>query len=789
MTWTISYRLLLLVAVPGLVLATGGGIAGWTYLSELAHLERTAEARFEEAANRLAADVSTELSRPVPAVEYLAAGLGGGWIGDDDDAMAARLASMLMTHPDVSWFSVARPDGRFLGVYRTAEGRLRLNRSELRDGRTHLVELERAEGEGWRPHRVADDTGYDPRTRDFYQLAAAAPGHVWTPPYVFYEQAVPGITCAQAARGPDGALRAVVTADFDLNRLTALVARAGASPAARTFLFTADGTLLAHPSARVVVTSGQGAKGELLRVTMAPDPATRAFALAVGRPSEDDPPRTFSLDADGERYYAGRATFSPDAGLTWVVGSLSPASAVLGGLQASLRRSLAVVGVGVILALALGLFLSDRIARPLALLSAELARLGGRRAAPGKAATSRFAELAGLEDVLGSLQAEEALLAVAREIQLGMVPRDVAVALGGVVDAAARLVPAKEVGGDLYVTLPLGPERVLVALGDVSGKGVPAALFMAMASTLLRTLGREGPAPEVLIARVNDELSRDNPSCTFLTLIVAVVDVATGIVTFANGGHCPPVVTRPGAPARLVEGEQGTALGLEPGLTFARQRVRLAPGDALVLYSDGVTEAFDPQAALFGDERLLAALTDPSPLTARSLADRLLAAVGAHAAGAPQSDDIAVLVLRPAPAGVTAERLPLTLGATPEEVMRGCEAADAFARERGAPDEAARDLTLALEELLTNSLEHACARDPARRLGLRLEALAGGLRAEVRDDGPEWDPRAAPPPDLEAALEDRRVGGLGLHLVRNLVSDLDWRRDGAENVTSVVKRW
>ena len=397
------------------------------------------------------------------------------------------------------------------------------------------------------------------------------------------------------------------------------------------------------------------------------------------------------------------------------------------------------------------------------------------------------------QDHLRELQAAE--LRVAREIQLGMVPADVAEALGGPQalgggDAAAALVPAKEVGGDLYVALPRADGRALVALGDVSGKGVPAALFMAVAVTLLRTLGREVAGPGALLARINDELARDNPSCTFVTLLAAVVDLPAGRVTFANGGHCAPAVVPPGGAARLLEEHGGTALGLAEGLEFVEQEVALAPGEALVLYSDGVTEAFDPGQALFGDDRLRAALSGRPAGPAGDLVEALLAAVRAHAAGAPQSDDIAVLALRraPAPAGAPPDAR-LELAATPEEVMRGCEAADAFARSAGAPDEAARDLKLALEELLTNVVVHAYGRDAARRLTLALRALPGGVAAELRDGGPPWDPRQAPAPDLELDPDERAIGGLGVHLVLSLVDALDWRREGDENVVTVTKRW
>jgi sigma-B regulation protein RsbU (phosphoserine phosphatase) len=238
-------------------------------------------------------------------------------------------------------------------------------------------------------------------------------------------------------------------------------------------------------------------------------------------------------------------------------------------------------------------------------------------------------------------------LRVAREIQMGMLPHDFSTletAYG--VEFGAVLEPAREVGGDLYGVCAAAKDRLVVFLGDVSGKGIPASMFMVRAISLARLLARDIVEPELILARLNDELSVDNPSFMFVTFICAVYEPTSGNVAIANGGHCRPVLLRAGeAPAWAVK-NLGTALGFDEGLTFERTELTLQPGDALVFYTDGVSEAFNPEDECYGDDRLIADTSLLSGQSAPTLTADLLKKVHAFANGAPQSDDIAIMTLK-----------------------------------------------------------------------------------------------------------------------------------------------
>ena len=246
--------------------------------------------------------------------------------------------------------------------------------------------------------------------------------------------------------------------------------------------------------------------------------------------------------------------------------------------------------------------------------------------------------------------AAERELRVAREIQMGLLPADVPARTAGTgLDVHAVLEPARHVGGDLYDVIRLADDRLLVVLGDVAGKGIPAALFMAVTMTLLRSAARQCASPDEILRRVNDELVAQNPRSMFVTLQCLLFEPAKRRVTCASAGHHAAVLLAPGAPPRFAFSSSGRVLGIMPENDVASETLELRPGETLVLFTDGVSEAYDPAQELYGEERLLAHLAAHPGSDARDTALGVLEAVRRHAAGAKQSDDITVVAVRVAP--------------------------------------------------------------------------------------------------------------------------------------------
>jgi sigma-B regulation protein RsbU (phosphoserine phosphatase) len=201
------------------------------------------------------------------------------------------------------------------------------------------------------------------------------------------------------------------------------------------------------------------------------------------------------------------------------------------------------------------------------------------------------------------------------------------------------------VGGDLVDHFRDG-SRVFFLVGDVSGKGIAAALFMARAKTVFETEASREADPGALLARVNRSLCRDNDAGMFVTAVVGVLDLASGDLAFAVAGHEPPVLVPADGAPELVSVEGGRVLGLIEASEFPVNRLRLGRGEAVLLYTDGVSEAQDPAGGFFGVERVVAAAAFLRLVMAMALSEGVLRAVRAFAGEAPQSDDITILTLR-----------------------------------------------------------------------------------------------------------------------------------------------
>jgi phosphoserine phosphatase RsbU/P len=210
----------------------------------------------------------------------------------------------------------------------------------------------------------------------------------------------------------------------------------------------------------------------------------------------------------------------------------------------------------------------------------------------------------------------------------------------------ARMRAAREVGGDFYDIFELDKHRVAVVIADVSGKGVPAALFMAVSCTVIKSVATRGGEPGQILAQVNDILCEENDSGIFVTVFYGVIDHQAATLTYANGGHNPPYLTRTGRSVTALETTDGIALGVVSGLEYQQQTVDLYPEDTLFFYTDGITEAFDPAGNIFSDLRLKEVLYESRDLSVEALGRSVIGNVESFANGAPQSDDITCVVAR-----------------------------------------------------------------------------------------------------------------------------------------------
>jgi sigma-B regulation protein RsbU (phosphoserine phosphatase) len=247
-----------------------------------------------------------------------------------------------------------------------------------------------------------------------------------------------------------------------------------------------------------------------------------------------------------------------------------------------------------------------------------------------------------------SLQAIRQELSVAARIQQSILPR-VFPPFPNRKDFElhASMIPAKEVGGDLFDFFLLDEDHLGLVLGDVSGKGVPAALFMAVSRTLLRATALHKTPPGECLQYVNTTLAAQNPSHMFVTMFYGILNTRTGELRYAVGGHNPPCIYSPGGHVRELPGDKnGMIVGLMDGAVYETASHPLTPGECLLVFTDGVTEAMDRKQDFYGDERLQRLLSEHGGHSAQELVTRVMADVEGFAAGEPQSDDITVLAMK-----------------------------------------------------------------------------------------------------------------------------------------------
>ena len=256
------------------------------------------------------------------------------------------------------------------------------------------------------------------------------------------------------------------------------------------------------------------------------------------------------------------------------------------------------------------------------------------------------AHLAALREALETrdrLVAVQNELGVARDMQQSILPTQFP--KHSSYEVFGHMEAAREVGGDFFDVINLEGSRIGLAIADVSGKGVPAALFMMSSRTLLKGAAIGHPRPGDALAEVNDLLEADNDSAMFVTVFYTAYNPGSGTLTYANGGHNPPLIIHADGSSTVLDPTGGIALGVAPGMPYGQSEVQLVPGEIFVLYTDGVTEAMDPDFEEFGLERLQEVYAASPPTSARAANQMAFDAVHRFAAGAPQSDDITCVTL------------------------------------------------------------------------------------------------------------------------------------------------
>ena len=465
-----------------------------------------------------------------------------------------------------------------------------------------------------------------------------------------------------------------------------------------------------------------------------------------------------------------------------------------------------------IIAVAIGcyiLFVRKTVTRPIGVLAGQMERVteagtfqnqhvslhtGDEIESMGGAFNFMLDELENYIENLAKITAEKerigAELSVATQIQASMLPcifpafpeRDE-------FDIYATMHPAKEVGGDFYDFFLVDSDHLALVIADVSGKGVPAALFMVIAKTLIKNEALMGKAPQDVLAAVNNQLCENNEAEMFVTAWLGIYEISTGRLTAANAGHEFPAVRHGDGKFELYKDRHGFVLAGMEGSRYHPYEMTLQPGDTLFVYTDGVAEATDASNTLYGTDRMLAALNASGDSRPAGLLENVKSDIDRFVGEAPQFDDITMLCLQIKRQGGTPELEKLTVPAELDQLQAVQDFIGRHLKAAGCPAKTEIAIQVAVEELYVNIAHYAyapgsgqadvyCGVDPAEKL----------VTIRFVDSGKPFNPLAKEDADTTLSADEREIGGLGILMVKKSMDAVDYEYRDGRNVLTIQKR-
>ena len=379
----------------------------------------------------------------------------------------------------------------------------------------------------------------------------------------------------------------------------------------------------------------------------------------------------------------------------------------------------------------------------------------------------------------------ESELQIGRNIQMSMIPNTFPpFPERHDIDLAACLIPAKEVGGDLY-DFYIRDDKLFFCIGDVSGKGVPASLVMAVTRSLFRTVSVHEKSPQRIVTSMNEAMSDMNESNMFVTLFCGILDLQSGHLRYCNAGHNPPLVLSDDMHALDVL--PNLPLGIMADMSFQEQETDLKFDDTLFLFTDGLNEAENTEFEQFTEKRLEAVLQQHRD--ARGHLDAMKQAVSEFVGEAPQSDDLTMLVIHYMNNNYqkSSERH-LILHNDIQQIPQLADFVETIASEANLDQGLAMSLNLALEEAVTNVIEYAYPEGSDGLVDIEAVIREGQLDFIISDSGKPFDPTAKPEVDITAGVEERPIGGLGIHLVRHIMDSVSYKREDGKNYLTMIKK-
>ena len=376
-------------------------------------------------------------------------------------------------------------------------------------------------------------------------------------------------------------------------------------------------------------------------------------------------------------------------------------------------------------------------------------------------------------------------LDIARRIQTGMIPSVFPPFPDRhEFDIYASMTTAKEVGGDFYNFFFIDDDRLALVIADVSGKGVPAALFMMVTSILISERMRTGSySPAEVLSEVNNKVCSRNRAGLFVTVWLGILEVSTGRIVCANAGHDDPVVCRKNGEFELVKSRHGLVLGTIEEIQYKDLEFTLNSGDKLFLFTDGIPDAKNAAGKRFKIDGMLSALNLHRNKTPQGIIKGVKESVDAFVGDAPQFDDITMLCLE---MNGSVVRKSLTTEAVLDQLDEVKGLVNSVLDEVGCPKKIRKKITLSVEEVFVNIANYAYGSDGGT-VSVEVEGSCTGVAITFRDSGVPYDPLKKPDPDVTLSVDQRQIGGLGVYLVKKNMDTLSYSYIDNQNVLTITK--
>ena len=353
----------------------------------------------------------------------------------------------------------------------------------------------------------------------------------------------------------------------------------------------------------------------------------------------------------------------------------------------------------------------------------------------------------------------------------------------------AQMIAAKEVGGDFYDFYKLNDTTVAFLAADVSGKGIPAAMFMMTAKTIIKDLAESGMAVNDIFTKANEKLCENNESGMFVTAWMGILDLTTGNLQFANAGHNPPVLKRRDGSFEYLKTRAGFVLAGMEGVRYRVGELTLYPGDRLFLYTDGVPEATNADNKLYGEDRLLSFMNQNATIEATAFLPALKANIDEFVGEAPQFDDITMLMFDYKPKQGGVQMINKTFPAKVEALSDVLGFVDETLESYECPMKTQTAVCVAIEEVFVNVAHYAYGEGEGdMTLGIGFDAESREITFRMTDKGTPFDPLKKPDPDITLPAEDREIGGLGIFITKKTMDTVTYAYENGENILTMIKK-